>query len=320
MATCIVDRTKPSGFTLIEILLVLVIMGAILLMLQGYAQQKTQTLRIEHEATNIQAILNGGLAYYIANNSWPANMDALVKGGYLPRAVTSSYNPDYILKPNTNGTLFAVATEIAGQHVSAISRLVAGTLSLGYTSDKKPFESSPNIPCPSTATTCYAIGSINVPGLNLSNATAINFAGVYHNGACVPAPACPQELTDKNGNQVKMKPTIYTVPEAALGLSKQDNVYPLNSFMAYASSIAPMAQGSVKKCGGSSTGASACSLAPNQPANTKYWRVCLQLTTEDGSVEPSTNDWGKKTGAIVAFTRCAVENEPYGSGFDVWEK
>ena len=64
---------KISGVTLIEILLVLVIIASIIVVAGRYFQQKAETMRIDRTALQMQYILSAGLAYYVANGTWPGN-------------------------------------------------------------------------------------------------------------------------------------------------------------------------------------------------------------------------------------------------------
>src|SRR5580704_3955793 len=95
-------RQAKKGFTLIEMLLVLVIVSSLIYMLFGYVQQKTMQMRIDRTSLQMQQILNAGLSYYVGNGKWPvsvgtaynltanpsAGTNLLQTNGYLPKGVT----------------------------------------------------------------------------------------------------------------------------------------------------------------------------------------------------------------------------------------
>ena len=340
-----------KGFTLIEMMLVMVIVSAILYMGMGYLQQRMMQLRLDKASAQMQQIMSAALSYYARNGSWPADLNCLKGIGcsvaYLPPVPiinpfwpggeyyiypgnqlwwppfpsTGLYVVTYISAPPPRS--YAIATSLAGMLPSAF------TTPDGYT-----------IPCDPSGQ-CWVIASVPEPGQNLSNATSVNFAGLYHNGACVPVPNCP---LDASGTP--LKPKIMVVPVSVTGVGDAPtldatcnpmntsgcavNAYPLNSFTASATANALATAGS---------GPAGCLTnipapcynsydingSPVGPAITtgQYWRVCLSVATQKGVVSPTgaldvMNTWGQISGTVLAITRCAMPEEEPGSGFTVW--
>ena len=337
---------QQAGVTLVEVLLVMVILSSFIFMGVNYMTQKTTNERIERTALQMQQIMNAAMAYYVANGAWPiptgGEEDTELNADNFTESITSdiyNFRTNYLPSPSFNQTpwfskykvyvdaesrnfyVYLTVTTKDAATSSAYAKIVAGKLPSGYAAE------STNIPplstdvCPTTATgetptagACQAIASVNIPGQNLNNASAINFAGLYHHGGCVPVPSCP---VDKNGKT--MTPSVFIVPVSVSGVndagSGSTNVYPISSFTGYATGNAPL-----------NKTPPACNAVPANPANeptcpatptgVNYWRACLDLVTERGSV-PGTPNWGQYV-TLMALTRCAISNEPAGSPFTVY--
>lgn len=315
-----------QGFTLVEMMLVMTIISALIYMSIGYVQQRTLALSIDRASAQMQQILNAGLSYYVNNGSWPTSINTLTTGSYLPSTgVVSPWGANAYAVSN-NGALFTVTLtlpQISNQ--SAIANVLVGKLPLasttGTTSTCPPSPPAPPGCVPTTTLTISA--SVNIPGQNLNNATAVNMTGIYHNGACVPVPSCPV-----GPNGVQMTPTIMVAPASVSGMSDPGttNVYPISSFTAYATPQAAWDPAGV-------SGPAACSSSNNtnqmcisqvtgpgavtQLPKGNYWRVCLQVSTEKNSVT-----WDNTTGqyaTVIAITRCSINNENSGSSLSVWQ-
>lgn len=309
-------KRRIPGFTLIEMMLVMVIIAIILYASIGYMQQRTQALRIDRTVVTMQQVLNAALAYYVVNGTWPANIGTLQTGKFLPNTgrITNPWGQDILATPaaGIGPSLFYVYTKIPASGTTnasgAVAGQIAGGLPLGYISANA---GSP----PTTASACgtgicTVVSAVNIPGQNLNNASAVNFAGLYNHGACVPVPTCPVAP-----NGTTMIPQIWVVPVQVGGyLSGAGTTapsYPITSFAAYA-------------VGGTDTTPPGCSSAStlNPPCTNHngavaaaYWRACMTVSTQIGST--ILNDWGKSV-AMVAFTRCAIQNEPTGSTLGIY--
>lgn len=318
-------RKKVIGFTLIEMLLVLVIVSVIIYASVGYVQQRALQMRMDRTSTQMQQILNAGLSYYVMQQKWPGGAPntatdlTALQPAYLPATLTKSpFGQDY--KIVNNGTQFFVYTSINVVSSSAAfgeANVIAGTLPLAYTStDGSGAPPDAASPCSASDTTCYVVASVNVPGQNLNNASAVNYAGLYHNGGCIPAPKCPVDPT----TFTTMTPQVMVVPVQVSGTNdgglpaSNPNVYPISSFTAYAVGTVgtgmPLANPGNCVSGG----------APNQacPAGQLYWRACMQVVTEKGIISSTTSpDWGRNQ-SVMAITRCSVSNEPTGNGFNIF--
>lgn len=325
---------KVKGFTLIEMLLVAVIVAMILYAAMAYFQQRALQSRIDRTSAQMQQILNAALAYYVSNGTWPANLACLQGQSpctvqYLPSNISSPWGGvQYVAGPDNTNNVFYVYVPITFKSASKapgeIALSIAGNLPLSYVSSQASGAPPSNTACGASATSCTIVSSVNIPGDNLNNARAVNFAGLYRNGGCVPVPKCP---VDANGNT--MVPQVFVVPVSVSGyfLNSSNpgntNVYPISSFTAYAKgppgATPPACQDT--SSGANAPGTSCGTLSPSTPQpNQQYWRACLQVVTEPGIVNGSTgtSDWGQNV-TVLAITRCAVNQEPAGSTFTVFQ-
>jgi len=341
-----------KGFTLVEMMLVLVIVSTLLYMSVGYFQQRTLQLRLDRAAAQIQQILTAAANYYVANNAtWPIALSCLQ--GQIPQCpvayiqtatiinplcLSGLCNPPYLFFPtNVPGVApgnFVLEAPISttGPDGAAIGNMLAGMLPLAFTID-----SSNNSPCNNSSQFCYVVASIPPPGQNLNNETAVNFAGLYHSGACVPVPQCvapmkaeiivaPVSVTGANDQPSNEGSASCTATDTS---GCQVNAYPVNSFTVSATAPAQAtsdAAGGPNSCGTSSAAPtpSPCysdynSGTPTQIEDSNYyWRVCLSSVTEKGVVQPTDNIWGQVSGTVMVMTRCSIPGEPSGSNFTVW--
>jgi prepilin-type N-terminal cleavage/methylation domain-containing protein len=313
-----------KGFTLIEMLLVLVIASGIIYMAMGYVQQKTLQVRIDRTNLQMQQILNAGLAYYIGNAAWPATIACLQGVGgaactqrFLPPTLSSPWGSTYtITSTNSNLYVYTAVTTNSAATASAYARIIAGKLPLAYTTSNVAATPPNQVVCSSN--TCYVVASVNIPGQNLNNATAVNFAGVVAHGGCLPVPSCP---LDPSGTP--MVPEAIVVPVSVSGINdsgNNTNVYPISSFTAYVLPAATPTTTNPPFCTNSywSNTWSDCA-GPATGANARaYWRVCMQIVTERGDITRTRSDmWGNAVSA-AAFTRCSIRNEPGTSGFSLY--
>lgn len=254
---------------------------------------------------------------------------------------------------------FSVQTNVTNPNEAVI---IAGRLPFGFVSDSDGSALSPPTAGSCTLTPPYAntctmvLSSVSIPGQNLNNARSINFAGIYNNGACVPAPVCPGG----------MKPQIFVTPTQVNGnwnINNSSALYPIESFAAFArgknyagdpglnnevfdcevvtNPPTPTGGGAPRICNSFSgmygeptvpaTG------KPADPANTLYWRVCLAIVTEAGRITfpnsstqqglfPEGVQQGLNMGTIMVLTRCVptdTNGKPYeypsGSPFGYFE-
>lgn len=311
-------KSKIKGFTLIETLLVLVIISIMIYASIGYIQQRALQSRIDRTSTQMQQILNAGLSYYVAHNEWPTSGNtthdlSLLQGTYLPPSTVTIKNPwgkDYSIASTPELFYVYTSTETVSSGAAAsTANVIAGMLPLSYTATATGTPPAAGNPC-TNQNTCYIVASVNIPGQNLNNARAINFAGLYKHGGCVPVPECPVDATGTT-----MTPQVFVAPVQVAGTfdgglsGSNPNVYPISSFSAYATGPAANPPGCA-----SGGGAVACNASP---ASTSYWRVCMQVVTERGIITSSSTNWGDNQ-RLLALTRCVGDNEPAGSPFTVF--
>ena len=285
-------QQKIRGVTLIEVLLVLVIMASVIFMISTFVQQKTEELRRDRAAMQMQMILNAGMAFYLASNingpTWPAaGPITVLQPTYLPAGtIISPWGTNYTITSAPTDPLFKIEMSIpAGNASVATAKILAGRLPLATVSG-------------STVTT-----AVPIPGQNLNNARAVNFASLYNTGACVPKPSCPLGMT----------PQIFVVPVSVSGASDNNSfVYPISSYTGFARDINGTNVGSAVACDGVSTTACA-GLATPAAGVSGYWRVCLSVTTEKGLITTAS----VLTGTVLAITRCMPVAEEVGSPLGV---
>lgn len=338
-----------KGFTLLEMLLVLVIAATIMGMLISYTTQTSEQNQRNKEVVQIQQILNAALAYYIQNGTWPGtaswvNLDsshALISGNFLPKSTSASglwlgaylqpYQTGYDAATGNFYVINSIPTTSAA--ASANATIIAGQIPLGVTAITNGNPPVTPAKCPTSGGSCYVVGRVAPPGQSLATARSVNFGNVYHHGACVPAPVCPDTThfvpeilvaaTQVSGNNVASTPTA---------------TYPITSFFAYAygglsvpltttPSSSPAAPNLVADCETPNTATpcvASCTDATNPATCTaidptrQYWRVCLLVQTTNGQVNSTSNTAWAQYSYILAITRCAPVNENSGSNFTVW--
>ncbi|EKD53792.1 MAG: hypothetical protein ACD_60C00153G0012 [uncultured bacterium] len=363
---------KTKGFTLIEILLVLAISTTFLVLLLNYTTQKSDELRRDKTVFDMQQILNAGLAFYINNSFWPLFTATInnplcgtsqwfilnaLQPNYLPRTLqTNSYGSSFFVNCSTlaNGGSFYVRSTA---NTVANARVIAGRLPLAFITNAAGVATNP----PTQPAACAGSGSagcnivvasVTIPGQNLSNARSVNFAGIYYNGSCVPAPVCPPG----------MRPAIFVTPTSVSGIITGDppaecnpsgtgpggnpadcsgiRTYPISSFVAFARGVndagdpapstgagatiqsAPRSCATVQPVALDDCNAPPWSSLPaTEPAGTRYWRVCLVVMTEAGRAYPAVDNYsqGKLIGSIMAMTRCVPNNETPSGALNVFQ-
>lgn len=333
------NKTKCDGFTLLEMLLVMVIVSSIIIMFLTYTTTKTDETKRDVTVMQYEQILNAGLAYYINNSTWPTDIGVLSTNKYLPnKTINNSWGQGYTFYQDLTAGTFSICSTITGRQVGATytstmhANIIAGRLPMAYVAsgacpaNPAPYTTPPPALAICASTTCAVVSTVNIPGQNLNNARSVNFAGLYRNGACVPAPVCPNPYSAANPNG--MKPAIMVVPVSVSGnYYGGTNVYPLSSFTAYA-------VGNLNSLNDPTTTPAKCT--PTPPTQTAicdkanagdallttgtFWRVCLNVVTEKGTISSTPPSvWQYTSGTIMAITRCVPYNEPAGSGFNVFQ-
>lgn len=322
-------RHKIKGFTLVEMLLVMAIISTVIVGILGYTTQKADELRRDRTVMQMEQFLNAGLSYYVSFGSWPLSVANLQTNAFLPTGtIRNGWGQTFTVGNNSqdvnnpaSGSLFSVCTVITGSKVFASATTMAGRLPIASVVDggsaSDPCPRTAQTPCTAASTSCSIVSSVNIPGQNLNNARSINFAGLYHNGACVPAPSCPS---------ISMTPTVMAIPVSVSGMNDAatpSNVYPLSSFTAYITGTSSSDSTPTNMPGGCTTDVPAdCYESGTQKLPTgKYWRVCMRIITQKGTVVYDTNT--KDAGIILVLTRCVPRDEytipsVYGSSFTVF--
>lgn len=325
-------RHKVKGFSLVEVLLVMAIISTVLVGLMGYTTQKSDEMRRDRTVMQMEQFLNAGLSYYVGLGSWPTSVADLQTGLFLPTGIIrNAWGQTFTVGNNSedtsnpaSGPQFSVCTTLTGANVFAAATVIAGRLPIASAIDggtaTDPCPRTTLTPCAIASTTCTVMSSVNIPGQNLNNARSINFSGLYHNGACVPAPSCPS---------TSMLPTVMAVPVSVSGMndsSTPSNIYPLSSFTAYVTGTSLLDSTPNNTPGDCSNDTPADCYETETGTGTKlpigkYWRVCMRIITQKGPVQYDTNT--KDAGIILVLTRCVPRDEyttpsVYGSQFTVF--
>lgn len=324
-----------AGVSLIELLLILTIISAVLFTLVGYQARKGEQLRSDRVVLQMKDILNAAMSYYVTNGEWPLTnpdtctgtegLSRLQNVEYLPPGtINNPWGNPFTVSCDSATSVFTVSTNTPSVKEASIA---AGRMPLS--SVVTPAGASCALPYDADCTTVRA--GVTVPGQNLMNAREVNFASVYHSGACVPAPFCPPDMT----------PTIMVVPVAMSGMNNNPcsdpndpatcNNAPVTPISSYTATAYPTGSpkqissttDTIRSCGSAAASATCyahigtSTFGAVRPG--RYWRVCLYISTRNGAVTPTVSSWGQVSGTVMAITRCEPQSEPKGSSFDVWQ-
>ncbi len=165
-----------QGFTLLELLLVIAILGVLATFSLSLYQQETSRFKIEKTALQMQQILQAATAYYTQNNQWPSNCADPNFNNYLP--VGSSVNPwgnNYICQPSQEGKKFDVISGDLKSASNAAQVLAILPSAVGYPLNAaQPTQLISEIAIPadlSTQTTGFLLQYLGV--LNLTSNEAV---------------------------------------------------------------------------------------------------------------------------------------------------
>lgn len=96
-------KTRVAGFSLVELTIALAVMAVLATATIPYMQTKMEQARADKTADEMRMWLEAGLAYYSANNAWPADANVLVVGGYMTTDnLTNPWGGTYQLVPSGN--------------------------------------------------------------------------------------------------------------------------------------------------------------------------------------------------------------------------
>jgi len=110
-----------KGFSLLEMSCVLIVMSilasaAIPALTQSFFEKAGEKVSLD-----ISAIEEGARAYFVANGSWPASINVLEAGSFLP-ATWNALNPfGNAYTTSVNGSVFSVSTQVINGTQTAIT-------------------------------------------------------------------------------------------------------------------------------------------------------------------------------------------------------
>jgi general secretion pathway protein G len=91
-------RSAERGFTLLEVMIVLAIIGLIAGSIGVTVFKQYRTSRIQTAKINVTEISNATVQYMIENNACPTSMDELVSKGNMKKKIKDPWNQDFIFK------------------------------------------------------------------------------------------------------------------------------------------------------------------------------------------------------------------------------
>ncbi len=101
---------QQEGFTLVELMIVVVILGIISgIGIQQYGKVQDKARVSAHNA-NVKIITSAANMYLMVNDSIPANIDALVDGGFLDAVPKNPYGEGETIQDN-KGTYALTVTQ-----------------------------------------------------------------------------------------------------------------------------------------------------------------------------------------------------------------
>lgn len=120
-STCTADH---RGFSLLEMTIVLIIMtilasAAIPVFTRSFLDKAGEKVSLD-----ISAIEEAARAYFIANGTWPASINTLQTGNFLPSgwAAVNPFGNPYVV--SINGAVFSVSTQVInGSQIAITNRL-----------------------------------------------------------------------------------------------------------------------------------------------------------------------------------------------------
>lgn len=341
---------KAQGFTLIEMLLVLVIVSAIVMMGMNYFQQKTIQNKVDKTALEMQQILTAAMTFYAAKGVWPSaatvtsqNIINCLKGNgttfgtspniytcdmpllpSLPDAssprspwmqATGGLTPYQVISDPTIGTLkspnfFVYLT------ISATANPGRADVYARLIASKLPlgYTSSATTVAPPTAGSACATTPTG-PGADCAAVSYVSppTASLMNVGNVNFAG------TYRSGGCVPepicplgTTPQVFVVPVSVTGYNDvAGQAYPITSFTAYALPTTGATTNPGNCPDMSSKGAEAC------PVTSKHWRVCANIQTQRGGTTAAF-DWSHDV-YLAAFTRCAPTGERNGGGIGIYE-
>lgn len=106
---------NKRGFTLIEILIVVAIIGILAAIAVPNVTRALQTAKKNADAANVASLQNAVDMYYIDKGEWPTEgpefQQDLVEAGYLKEAVSSPLGGTYVLKIAEDGQSATVSRQ-----------------------------------------------------------------------------------------------------------------------------------------------------------------------------------------------------------------
>lgn len=98
-------RKKQAGFTLIEIMVVVVILGVLAALVVPSIMDRPEHARQVRAKQDVRTLVNAINLYRLDNFDYPSDLSQLVSGNYLDKVPKDPWNNDYQYRnPGSNNT------------------------------------------------------------------------------------------------------------------------------------------------------------------------------------------------------------------------
>ncbi len=280
---------KRRGFSLLEIMLVLVILISLGTLAISTLRVKSTHFRLERTAEHIQNIMQASVSYYVDHHAWPGDTTFSDKG--IIMLAQNSYIPEAMLDENHQfispfGEPYQTSlSEAVNGDINSVGRSLLIRVSVGDADYANVLQGLLPLAYIDSNDNTAVIASVNVPSYNYNHAQSVNAMGIYAPDDCVPVPPCP----------TGMKPHITTAVTGVAGTTSaaSPTSYPIQNFMASATGPDSPPPSCV-------TGKTPTSCESTQ----SYFRVCLFGITSQGKIVDYVNN-GNHTLQILAMTNCS---------------
>lgn len=190
-------KAQVKGFTLIEMMFLVLILGIVALHIAQVQQQKNEQIILERASQDILAWQTVAVNYWAANQRWPSNFSDLASQ-LPPNAICSPFPTS---TSNTNcGNYNQYSGSISGS--SYVIKIDTGNQQLANALINKLLNSWPTgtdnttvnalIPAPTqTAAAQYRGYLVSAGYTTLNNSTQSNKSILYAHGAAINLPNCP---------------------------------------------------------------------------------------------------------------------------------
>jgi len=185
-------RYYQKGYTLLELMLVIALMAVIAMAGLATLQSRTQTIKIDKAAIEMQHWLEAGMGYFVDKQEWPSSISEIVSKGYMP---DGSSGPDGPNGNNKNPWGYPYQIKTIGRNLFAVSTVTPQFKAKNKKSNhmaiaKRVASRLPNAYASLIAEEPTVVATVTVPGQVRNASTVISVATVESNKGYVEKPIC----------------------------------------------------------------------------------------------------------------------------------